>query len=80
MRAKSSILLDGVSCLFTFLFVFSRGARPGRDRGLFLAVPAPPRPQLYVQGELVGGLDIVKEMKHEGALAPQLGVKPKVTS
>lgn len=34
--------------------------------------------QLYVQGELVGGLDIVKEMKHDGALAPQLGVTPKV--
>lgn len=34
--------------------------------------------QLYVQGELVGGLDIIKEMKHEGALAPQLGVTPKV--
>lgn len=34
--------------------------------------------QLYVQGELVGGLDIVKEMKHEGPLAPQLGVTPKV--
>ncbi|CAM9742590.1 unnamed protein product [Scytosiphon promiscuus] len=37
----------------------------------------PTYPQLYVQGELVGGLDIVKEMKHEGALAPQLGVTPK---
>ena len=34
--------------------------------------------QLYVQGELVGGLDIIKEMKHDGALAPQLGLKPKV--
>ncbi|CAN0510965.1 unnamed protein product, partial [Ectocarpus sp. 8 AP-2014] len=33
--------------------------------------------QLYVQGELVGGLDIVKEMKLEGPLAPQLGVTPK---
>eukprot|EP00903_Cladosiphon_okamuranus_P009420 g8984.t1 len=37
----------------------------------------PTYPQLYVQGELVGGLDIIKEMKHEGALAPQLGLKPK---
>lgn len=37
-----------------------------------------PTLQLYVQGELVGGLDIVKEMKLEGPLAPQLGVTPKV--
>ncbi|CAM9440277.1 unnamed protein product [Ectocarpus fasciculatus] len=37
----------------------------------------PTYPQLYVQGELVGGLDIIKEMKLEGALAPQLGVTPK---
>ncbi|CBJ49167.1 glutaredoxin [Ectocarpus siliculosus] len=37
----------------------------------------PTYPQLYVQGELVGGLDIVKEMKLEGPLAPQLGVTPK---
>lgn len=36
--------------------------------------------QLYVQGELVGGLDIIKEMQHEGALAPQLGVTPKVST
>lgn len=37
-----------------------------------------PTLQLYVQGELVGGLDIVKEMKLDGPLAPQLGVTPKV--
>jgi glutaredoxin-related protein len=28
----------------------------------------PTYPQLYVQGELVGGLDIVKELKDEGEL------------
>ncbi|CAB1105138.1 unnamed protein product [Ectocarpus sp. CCAP 1310/34] len=37
----------------------------------------PTYPQLYVHGELVGGLDILKEMKLEGPLAPQLGVTPK---
>ncbi|CAM9129107.1 unnamed protein product [Laminaria digitata] len=37
----------------------------------------PTYPQLYVKGELVGGLDILKEMKNDGPLAPQLGIKPK---
>ena len=34
----------------------------------------PTYPQLYVNGELVGGLDIVKEMKAEGSLREQLGI------
>ena len=34
--------------------------------------------QLYVKGELVGGLDILKEMKNDGPLAPQLGIAAKV--
>jgi len=34
----------------------------------------PTYPQLYVNGELVGGLDILKEMKEEGDLAEQLDV------
>ena len=34
----------------------------------------PTYPQLYVNGELVGGLDIVKEMKQEGSLREQLGI------
>jgi len=37
----------------------------------------PTYPQFYVNGELMGGLDIVKEMKEEGDLAEQLGV-PKM--
>ena len=32
----------------------------------------PTYPQLYAKGELVGGLDIVKEMKVSGPLLPQL--------
>lgn len=32
----------------------------------------PTYPQLYVRGELVGGLDIVKELKEEGSLRDQL--------
>lgn len=39
----------------------------------------PTYPQLYVHGELVGGLDIMKEMKEEGDLAQQLNV-PKIKS
>ena len=35
----------------------------------------PTYPQLYVNGELMGGLDIVKEMASEGDLAEQLGVE-----
>jgi len=34
----------------------------------------PTYPQLYVKGELVGGLDIVKEMKSNGSLKSQLGI------
>ncbi|CAN0062854.1 unnamed protein product [Sphacelaria rigidula] len=37
----------------------------------------PTYPQLYVNGELVGGLDILKEMKTDGPLAPQLGIRTK---
>lgn len=32
-------------------------------------------PQCYVNGELVGGLDILKEMNEDGDLAEQLGVQ-----
>lgn len=40
----------------------------------------PTYPQLYVDGKLVGGLDIVTEMAEEGDLAQELGIqkKPKV--
>jgi Grx4 family monothiol glutaredoxin len=34
----------------------------------------PTYPQLYAKGELVGGLDILKEMKEEGSLREQLGI------
>ncbi|CAI5723374.1 unnamed protein product [Peronospora destructor] len=34
----------------------------------------PTFPQLYVNGKLVGGLDIVKEMKSEGSIVEQLGL------
>lgn len=34
----------------------------------------PTYPQLYVRGSLVGGLDIVKEMKEEGSLRDQLNI------
>lgn len=32
----------------------------------------PTYPQLYVKGELIGGLDILKEMKEDGSLKEQL--------
>ena len=34
----------------------------------------PTYPQIYVKGELIGGLDILKEMKQEGSLREQLGI------
>eukprot|EP01039_Chlorochromonas_danica_P004220 gene4220-4637_t len=34
----------------------------------------PTYPQLYVKGQLVGGLDIVKEMVQQGSLKEQLGI------
>ena len=36
----------------------------------------PTFPQLYVNGELVGGCDIVEEMLESGELATMLGVEP----
>jgi len=35
----------------------------------------PTYPQLYVKGELIGGLDIVKELQEAGDLAEQIGVE-----
>ena len=35
----------------------------------------PTIPQLFINGELVGGCDIVMEMYENGALAPKLGVE-----
>mmetsp|Transcript_45325 Transcript_45325/g.54983 ORF Transcript_45325/g.54983 Transcript_45325/m.54983 type:complete len:336 (+) Transcript_45325:179-1186(+) len=37
----------------------------------------PTYPQIYVNGDLIGGLDILKEMNEEGDLAGQLGVEVK---
>ena len=37
----------------------------------------PTYPQIYVKGDLIGGLDILKEMCEEGELAGQLGIKKK---
>jgi glutaredoxin-related protein len=34
----------------------------------------PTYPQLYVKGEFMGGLDIIKEMQADGSLRGQLGV------
>ena len=42
--------------------------------GLKLYSEWPTYPQLYVKGELQGGLDIVKEMAADGDLATELGV------
>jgi len=36
----------------------------------------PTIPQLFVNGELVGGCDIVTEMYETGELAETLGIKP----
>ncbi|KAG7391772.1 monothiol glutaredoxin grx4 [Phytophthora boehmeriae] len=38
----------------------------------------PTFPQLYVNGSLVGGLDIIKEMKSEGSIVEQLGLTKNV--
>lgn len=38
----------------------------------------PTYPQLYVNGSLIGGLDILKEMKSEGSLVEQLGLTKNV--
>ncbi len=38
----------------------------------------PTYPQLYVDGKLVGGCDIVREMHNKGQLAPLLKPAPKV--
>uniref|UniRef100_A0A6V2I295 Glutaredoxin domain-containing protein n=2 Tax=Ditylum brightwellii TaxID=49249 RepID=A0A6V2I295_9STRA len=40
----------------------------------------PTYPQLYVRGELIGGLDILKDMMEDGNLAEQLDVTPMDTT
>jgi Grx4 family monothiol glutaredoxin len=40
----------------------------------------PTYPQVYVNGDLVGGLDILKEMKSEGSLKEQFGITATVSS
>ena len=40
----------------------------------------PTYPQLYVEGKLIGGLDIVKELKEEGELNDALGYGRRVRS
>lgn len=45
-------------------------------QGLKVHSEWPTFPQLYVNGELVGGLDILKEMQEEGPLAEQWNLKP----
>jgi Grx4 family monothiol glutaredoxin len=39
----------------------------------------PTYPMLFVRGELVGGLDIMKEMKEEGNIAGQIGIAAEPT-
>jgi Grx4 family monothiol glutaredoxin len=40
----------------------------------------PTYPQIYVNGDLVGGLDILKELKDEGSLAEQWNITKKLAS
>lgn len=40
----------------------------------------PTFPQIYLSGELIGGLDILKEMKEEGSLAEQFNIAPTAIS
>ncbi|DAZ94874.1 TPA: hypothetical protein N0F65_008018, partial [Lagenidium giganteum] len=47
-------------------------------QGLKLFSNWPTYPQLYVNGTLVGGLDILKEMKSEDSLAEELGLTKNV--
>jgi len=35
----------------------------------------PTYPQVYIKGELIGGIDILKELEEEGELADVLGAK-----
>lgn len=61
-KSHSLILWSSPFCCVFFPYVF-------RGHGVR---------QLYVKGELVGGLDIIKEMKGDGPLASQLGITTKV--
>ena len=51
-------------------------SRPAHPRGAVRRSPAGrPIPQLFIDGELVGGCDIVTEMYETGELAEKLGVE-----
>ena len=57
------------------------GRHPARTRASARSCRAisnwPTIPQLFVNGELVGGCDIVTEMYESGELADTLGIEPK---
>jgi Grx4 family monothiol glutaredoxin len=64
-------LLEGESIEFcTFDILSDEAVR----QGLKKFSNWPTYPQLYVNGTLVGGLDILKEMKGDGSLREQLGI------
>ena len=47
---------------------------PAVRSGLKLHFDWPTFPQLYVDGELKGGLDVVKELQEDGELRSELGL------
>ncbi len=72
-RQAIEILTDAQIAFSTFDILADDEVR----QGLKKYSDWPTYPQLYVNGDLVGGLDIVKEMREEGDLAEQLDV-PKL--
>ena len=72
-RQTIEILTDAQISFSTFDILSDEDVR----QGLKKLSDWPTYPQLYVNGDLIGGLDIMKEMREEGGLAEQLDV-PKL--
>ena len=61
------------------VFLYMKGV-PEMPRCGFSNQVVPTIPQLFVDGELVGGCDIVTEMFQEGELQPLVGAGAQATS
>ena len=70
--AKTVSVLRGLDAKFAYINIFED---PEIREGLKAYSNWPTFPQLYVNGELLGGCDIIEEMFESGELTEALGVQ-----
>ena len=79
--APSSVSLSSLSLSSTAPAILSPSPRGQAVReGLKATFQWPTYPQLYLNGKLIGGLDIMKELQEEGELAGMLAAAGAVVA